>query len=294
MRLTHSSKMKLWGFAFISPWIIGFAAFQLYPLLASLYYSFTNLGMLNKPKLIGFQNYASLLRGDDYFFQSLKVTLWYAFFSVPVKLAFALLVAVLLNMKLRFLGFFRSVYYLPSIMGGSVAISLLWRFFFMKEGVVNALLAHLFIPPVNWIGNPDVAIYTIGLLSVWQFGSSMVLFLAGLKQIPPELLEAAVVDGAGRAWTFTRITLPLITPIIFFNFVMQMINALQQFTAAFVVTNGGPMRATFLIGLKIYQDAFGFLKLGYASASSWILFLIILAFTALVFRSSDSWVYYNE
>jgi oligogalacturonide transport system permease protein len=292
--MSHTQKRKLWGIAFISPWLVGFSVFQLYPLLASLYYSMTDLGFLNTPVFIGLKNYIDLLTKDGDFFQSIKVTLWYAFFSVPVKLMFALAVAMLMNMRLKGINLFRAVYYLPSIMGGSVAISLLWRFFFMKEGVVNNLLGKLGIPAISWIGDPDIALYTIGLLIVWQFGSSMVLFLAALRQIPHELLEVARIDGAGRVKVFAHITIPLITPIIFFNFVMQMINAFQQFTSAFVVTNGGPMKATYLMGLKIYTDGFRFFRMGYASASSWLLFAIILVFTALIFRSSSLWVYYNN
>ncbi|MCR8633739.1 carbohydrate ABC transporter permease [Paenibacillus radicis (ex Xue et al. 2023)] len=283
-----------WGLLFVSPWIIGFIWFQLYPLLLSFYYSFTDATVVKPGKFIGLANYSKMLTTDKDFLPSLNVTLIYSIIAVPAKLAFALLIAVILNMKSKAVNFYRTIYYLPSILGGSVAISILWRFLFMKEGVVNNVLGYLHIPPINWLGSPTVALGTISLLVVWQFGSSMVLFLAGLKQIPGELYEAAMVDGAGKLRMFRQITLPLLTPIILFNLVMQTINALQEFTAAFVVTNGGPLKATYLLGLKIYDEAFLNMKMGYASALSWFLFAIILLLTLLIFRSARSWVHYED
>jgi oligogalacturonide transport system permease protein len=283
-----------WGYVFIAPWVIGFLAFQLYPLLASLFYSFTNASMLNKIRWVGLQNYIDLFTRDPDFINSMLITMKYTVIAVPAKLLFALLVALILNQRLRAINMFRSIYYLPSIMGGSVAISIVWRFFFMQSGVVNSLLGAVGLPAVSWLGNPDVALYTITLLIVWQFGSSMVLFLAGLKQIPESLYEASHIDGAGRLRVLFNITLPMLTPIIFFNLVMQSINVLQDFTAAFIVTNGGPMKATYMMGLKIYDDAFRFMKMGYASATSWILFIIIVLLTGLLFRSSGSWVHYED
>ena len=198
-------------------------------------------------------------------------------------------------MKLKFINFFRTVYYIPSIMGGSVAIAILWKAMFMKEGYINSLLSLFSIPPVSWLGNPSVALYTLSSLVIWQFGSSMVLFLAGLKQIPAELYEAARVDGASTIKTFFSITLPQLSPIIFFNLIMQIINAFQEFTGPLVITErGGPMNSTYLYVLKIYDEGFRFFKMGYASALSWILFAIILVFTSLIFKSSSSWVYYED
>lgn len=286
--------MALWGLVFVSPWIIGFLAFQLYPLALSFYYSFTDSTVVKMGKFIGLDNYVKMMTADKDFFPSIKVTILYSLIAVPAKLAFALFVAIILNMKSRAVNLYRTVYYLPSILGGSVAISILWRFLFMKEGVINQALAVLHIPPVNWLGSPNVALGTISLLVVWQFGSSMVLFLAGLKQIPGELYEAAKVDGAGKFRMLLEITLPLLTPIIFFNLVMQTINALQEFTAAFVVTNGGPLKSTYLFGLKIYDEAFQNMKMGYASALSWFLFAMILLLTLFIFRSSRSWVHYED
>ncbi len=283
-----------WGILFIFPWIIGFLAFQFYPLLASLYYSFTDYSVLADGRWIGFDNYIKLFTKDKYFIKSLMVTLKYAMMSVPLKLLFALFIAMLLNMKLRGINIFRTIYYLPSIMGGSVAVSILWKFLFMQEGIVNRALAIFHIPAISWLGDPDMALTTISMLVVWQFGSSMVLFLAGLKNVPQELYEAASVDGAGKIRQFFRITLPMITPIIFFNLMIQTINALQEFTSVSIITNGGPNRGTYLLGLKIYEEAFTNSNMGYASATSWVLFVIVLIVTAVLFRTSDAWVYYED
>jgi oligogalacturonide transport system permease protein len=287
-------KKSRWGLLFITPWLIGFLVFQLYPLLASLVYSFTDFSILKKPVFIGWFNYKKMFTYDPYFWISLQATILYALISVPSKLIFALFIAMILNMRLRLINFFRTAYYLPSIMGGSVAIAILWRFLFMKSGIINRLLAHIGISAIDWLGDPNVALVTISLLHVWQFGSSMVLFLAGLKQIPEELYEAGRMDGAGRIRLFFTITLPMLTPILFFNLIMQTINALQEFTGAFVITNGGPMHATYLFGLKIYDDGFQFLKMGYASALSWVLFGLMMILTLLLFKSSNSWVHYED
>jgi oligogalacturonide transport system permease protein len=282
------------GLLYIAPWLIGFLVFQLYPFGASFYYSFTNYSITNAPTWTGLDNYINMFTKDINFYKSLGTTLVYVFLSVPMKLVFALLVAVMLNVKLRFVGVYRTLFYLPSILGGSVAVSILWRFLFMREGMVNRLLDLMHLPPVDWLGSPDIALFTLSLLAVWQFGSSMVIFLAGLKQVPYELYEAGRVDGASRVRMFFKITMPLITPIIFFNVVMQLVNAFQDFTGAFVITNGGPMNSTYLFALKLYDEGFKFYKMGYASALSWILFVIILIVTALVFKSSQYWTYYED
>jgi oligogalacturonide transport system permease protein len=249
---------------------------------------------MKKPSFIGLDNYVWLFSTDPDFKNSLIVTLKYALMAVPMKLIFALVIAVLLNTKMRGVNFLRTLYYMPSILGGSVAISALWKLMFMREGIINSLTGRLGLPPVDWLGSVKMAIFTISLLQVWQFGSSMVLFLAALKQIPADLYEAANIDGASRLTRFRRITIPMITPIIFFNLIMQTINALQNFTSAFVVTNGGPLKSTYLIGIKLYNEGFSNFKMGYASAISWVLFSIILLFTLLTFRSSDAWVYYGD
>lgn len=290
----NGDKYQYVGLLYILPWIIGFLIFQLYPLVSSFIYSFTDYSMMNNPGFVGLKNYKELLTTDPNFWQSLKVTLIYVIFSVPLKLAIALLIAMILNIKIRAVGFFRTLYYLPSIMGGSVAIAVLWRFLFMKDGFLNKLLSTIHIQGADWLGDTRFSLITISLLTVWQFGSSMVLFLAGLKQIPEELYEAGRMDGASKLRMFFTITIPMLTPIVLFNIVIQMINAFQDFTAAFVITNGGPANSTYLYGIMLYQNAFQYFKMGYASALSWILFIIIIAITALIFKSSSRWAHYED
>lgn len=282
------------GLFYIFPWIIGFVSLQLYPFLSSLYYSFTQYNVLGSPKWVGLANYVRLFTIDPDFKKSILVTMEYALFSVPAKLIFALFIAMVLNMKLKGINLCRTIYYIPSILGGSVAVSALWRLMFMSDGILNKLFNLVGLPSVNWLGQAGTAMFTICLLQVWQFGSSMVLFLAALKQIPMDLHEAAEIDGASRTKRFFYITLPMITPIVFFNLIMQSINALQNFTSAFVITGGGPLKSTYLIGMKLYTEGFSNFKMGYASAISWVLFAIILVFTLLVFKSSDAWVYYED
>jgi oligogalacturonide transport system permease protein len=287
-------KEKWTGFFYIFPWLIGFLVLQLYPFIMSLVYSFTDYTLLNKPRFKGVENYINMFTADVQFIKTMAVTGIYALISVPGKLIFSLIVAILLNNKIRGIGIYRSAYYLPSILGGSVAVSILWRVLFMHNGMVNRFLNLAHIPSINWLTSPSVAIVTLSLLQIWQFGSAMVIFLAALKQIPVEMYEAAAVDGAGWFIRFFRITLPYISSVLFFNLIMQSIQALQNFTSAFVITNGGPMKSTYIIGMKLYDDAFRFYKVGYACAESWGLFFVILALTLLVFKSSSAWVYYAD
>lgn len=292
--IKNGRKNKYVGLLYISPWILGFLMFQAYPFISSFIYSFTDFDMLQKPDFIGIKNYIDMFTNDGNFMMSLKATFTYVIVAVPSKLIFALIIALILNIRLRFINLYRTIYYLPSILGGSVAISILWRFLFMKEGTVNSITSLVHIKPVDWLGSPKIAIYTIGLLAVWQFGSSMVIFLAGLKQIPHEIYEAGRIDGASHIRSFFSITIPFLTPIILFNLVMQTVNAFQEFTAAFVVTNGGPVNSTYLYAMKLYQEGFLFYKMGYASALSWFLFVIIMIFTLVIFKSSKAWVFYVD
>jgi len=282
------------GFLYIAPWLAGFLLLDAYPLLASLFYSFTEFSLLNSPRLIGFRNFIDMFTTDRHFWNSVVVTLKWVIIAVPAKLAFALMVAMLLNMKLKYMSFYRTIFYLPSIFAGSVAISILWRFLFTKEGLVNQLLAKVNIAAVDWLGDPGIALYTVSLVNVWQFGASMVIFLAGLKQIPSELYEAGKIDGVNLIQKFKYITLPLLTPIIFFNLVMQTVNAFQEFTTPFVITNGGPVKSTYLYSMMIYDNGFQFMKMGYASALSWILFAAIIVLTSLLFLSSRYWTFYED
>ena len=260
-----------------------------------MWYSLTDYNLMRKiPRFVGFENYIRAFTGDMKFIKSLQVTLAYVLFSVPTKLIVALAIAMVLNIKVKFINFFRTVYYLPSIMGASVAVAVLWRFIFVKDGYLNAALKILGLKGLDWLGDSRFALITIGLLTVWQFGSSMVLFLAGLKQIPAELYEAARIDGAGRVWVFFSVTLPMLSPIIFFNLVMQLINGFQDFTAPMLVTHGGPANSTYLYGMLLYENAFLYFKMGYAAALSWILFIIMIALTAVLFKTSIKWTFYED
>lgn len=286
-------KYNFEGYLYILPWLVGFLVLQLVPLLSSLWYSFTDYQMIGDARFVGLANYAKAFRTPD-FWKSLKVTCLYVLMAVPMKIAFALVIALILSQKLRGINFFRTLYYLPSILGGSVAISVLWKYLFMQKGVVNGLLAKIGISGPDWLGDTRFALFTVGLVTVWQFGSSMLLFLAGLKNIPESLYEAASLDGARTLRKFWSITLPSLSPIVLFNLVMQMINAFQEFTPAYVITQGGPLKSTYLYGLMLYDQGFKFFKMGYASALSWILFIIILIFTSMTFGSSQSWVHYGD
>ncbi|MGM0883420.1 MAG: carbohydrate ABC transporter permease [Bacillota bacterium] len=291
----RNSDNRQWiGLLYVSPFIIGLLVFKMYPFLASLYYSFTDFSLLKPEKFVGLSNYIYMFTKDPLFFPALKATLLYVLFAVPGKLAFALLIAVILNVNMKFISVYRTLYYLPSILGGSVAIAILWRSMFTKDGVVNQFITGMGLPAIDWFGIPSLALISISLLSIWQFGSSMVLFLAGLKQIPKDLYEAGTIDGASKLRMFFSITFPLLTPILFFNLIMQTVNAFQEFTAAFLITNGGPLNSTYLFGLKLYQDAFQFAKMGYASALSWILFLSIMLFTIIAFKSQKYWTHYED
>jgi oligogalacturonide transport system permease protein len=292
--MTANLKRKdLVGLLYVLPWLVGFLVFKLYPFIMSFVYSFCDYSMLKPPKFVGLYNFIYMFTKDELFPKALLNTLKYVIITVPLKISFALFVAIILNMKLKGINLFRTVYYLPSIFGGSVAISILWRFLFMKEGIVNKFLGLFGMEGINWLGDPRIAMFSVSLLAVWQFGSSMVLFLARLKEIPLELYEAALVDGASRLKMFTKITLPMISPIMFFNLVMQTINAFQEFTGPYIITGGGPVNSTYLLSMLIYDNAFKYFRMGYAAALSWVQFVIILIFTAFIFRSSTYWTYYE-
>jgi len=287
---------NLTAYAFLLPWLIGFFCLTLGPMLGSLYLSLTKYDLLNAPHWIGFDNYKQIFTDDATFTGSLKLTFKYVFLSVPLRLAFALLVALALNKGIRALGIYRTVYYIPSLLGGSVAISIVWRQIFDSEGVVNTFLSWFGIQGPSWISHPDYLIYPIVALSIWQFGSSMVIFLAGLKQIPADLYEASQVDGAGKVRQFFRITLPLLTPVLFFNLIMTIINSFQAFTPAYVLGDGrgGPLDASMFYTLYLYLKGFAYFDMGYASALAWIMLVIIAVFTGIVFATSRYWVFYGD
>jgi multiple sugar transport system permease protein len=289
---------------FLAPWFIGLFAITLGPMIASLVLSFTDYNLLRDPSWIGLENYRDMLE-DQRLHRALRVTFTYTLFGVPLQLAAALGLAMLLDRGLRGLPIYRSIYYLPSLLGSSVAIAILWRLIFGARGLVNQVLAlpvisdvagFFGIEPTGWVSNPDTALWTIILLHVWTFGSPMVIFLAGLRQIPSMYYEAAAVDGASATTRFLRITLPLLTPIIFFNLVLQVINSFQAFTQAFIVSGGrgGPADATLFYTLYLYQQGFDNFNMGYASAMAWLLLTIIAGFTAVNFFASRYWVYYGD
>lgn len=286
---------NLAAYLFLAPWIVGVVAITIGPILASLYLSFTNYSLLRAPRWTGLDNYTRML-SDERLLTSLAVTFRYVFVSVPLQLAVALGLALLLNRGLRGLAFYRSVYYLPSLLAGSVSIAILWRQMFGTDGLVNDLLALVGIRGVGWIAHPDHALDTLVVLNVWTFGAPMVIFLAGLRQIPVVHYEAAIVDGAGRWARFRHVTIPLLTPIIFFNLVLQLIDAFQNFTQAFVVSGGtgGPSDRTLFYTLYLYERGFGSFQMGYASALAWLLLLIVAALTALNFLLAKRWVFYGD
>lgn len=282
------------AYFYLLPWLLGFSILQLYPFLTSLFYSFTDYKIASIPSFVGLSNYIKLLTQDAEFWNAFKVTIVYTLYTVPGKLIMALAVAVFLNRNIKGINLIRTLYYIPSLFGGSVAVAILWKLMFMDNGVINSLLALIHLPAVQWLGDTKYALKTICLLEIWQFGSSMVMFLAALKNVPKDLYEAASIDGAGKIAGFFQITIPQITPIIFFNMIMQTIQALQNFTSAFVITDGGPLKSTYVLGLKLYKEGFSYFKMGYASAISWIIFIVIMIITLLLFRSSSAWVHYED
>ncbi len=280
------------GLAYLTPYIIGLAVFTAVPFLGSLYLSFTDYNLMSAPRWSGLDNYLHLFTSDRTFRKSLTVTLIYVFTTVPLKLAFALFIAYILNYRLRGINFFRTAFYVPSILGGSIAIAVLWRYIFATEGLVNMAIVALGGEPVNWFGDPTNALFTITLLRCWQFGSAMVIFLAALQSIDKSLYEAAAIDGSSRFYTFIFITIPLLTPVIFFNLIMQMVQAFQEFNGPYIITQGGPLKSSYLLPLYIYDEAFKRFDMGYASAIAWVLFVIIMVLTLVAFWSSKKWVFY--
>ena len=295
---TGSRRRDRWvAFVFLAPWLIGLVALTLGPMLYSLYLSFTDYNLLAAaPTWTGLDNYVRLFTGDDRAMKSMVVTVLYVVVAVPLILIVSMLVALLLNSKIGFLTGYRALFYLPSLLGASVAVAALWRVVWGDEGIVNQLLRRFGIEHGSWVGSPDSALMTIIVLAVWAFGSTMIIFLAGLRQVPAEMYEAAQVDGAGAVRRFFSITVPMLTPIIFFNTLMVTIHAFQAFTPAYVISGGtgGPADSTLFYTLYLYQQGFAQLNMGYASALAWVLVAVLAVFTALFFWSSKFWVHYGD
>ena len=282
------------GFVLILPWLIGFCIFKLYPFVSSLVYSFTDYDLFRGVQnVVGFQNYIDAFTKAKNV-KALKVTFTYAFMTVPLKLIFALFIAYILNFKIKGVGLFRTAYYVPSILGGSVAIAVLWKALFKNDGVVNTILTMLGFESINFLADKNWALFIICLLRVWQFGSAMVLFLAALKGVPEDLYEAASIDGATRGRQFMSITIPLISPVIFYNLVTQLVQAFQEFNGPYIITNGGPRNATTLISVIVYNTAFKDYKVGMSSAMAWVMFVIVMILTIIAFVSQKKWVYYSD
>ncbi len=292
-RISGRAREAIDCYIFMLPVILGLLLFYLGPMLASLYFSFTDYDMLSAAEWVGLENYRTLT-DDDIFWKSLRVTVLYSTVSVPVVLVLALGLALLLNQKVKGVTFFRTIYYLPTVMSG-VAVATLWKWIFNTDyGILNLLLDKVGIRGPAWLVDESWAIWALILTSAWTVGGSMLIFLAGLQGIPADLYEAAEIDGAGSWNRFRNITVPLLSHVTFFNLILGIIGALQVFTEGFVLTGGGPNNSTLLLSIYLYRNAFEFLKMGYASALAWVMFLIVLVLTLVVFKSAPMWVYYQE
>lgn len=283
---------KRLGFLFVLPFVLGVLLFKLFPFVMSFALSFTQYDLIDPPQFVGLENYRELATADPLFRKSLGVTLLFAALAVPLRVGFALFIAHVLNFRLRGINFFRAAFYLPSILGGSIAVAVLWRFIFSKNGLVNMLLVQVGLEPIAWLADEHYSMWTIVLLFTWQFGSAMVIFLAALQNVPVSLYEAAECDGASKLQQFWKITVPLITPVIFFNMIMQMVHAFQEFNGPYMITEGGPLSSTYVLALYIYDQSFRFFNLGYGAALSWVLFALVGLLSAISFWSSRYWVFY--
>ncbi|TAH67123.1 MAG: sugar ABC transporter permease [Anaerolineaceae bacterium] len=281
------------GFIYVLPWLIGFLVFRLYPFISSFFYSFTDFQLFDGIKEVGLMNYKEIFASPK-IMKAFNVTFKYAFITVPLKLAISLFIAYILNFKLKGVKLFRTAYYIPSILGGSVAIAVLWKAVFRDDGLLNTALAFFGVEGPQWLSDPSYALFVISLLRVWQFGSAMVIFLAALKAVPNDLYEAAAIDGAGRGRQFLSITIPIITPVVFYNLVTQLCQAFQEFNGPYIITQGGPRNSTTLISLLIYNNAFKSYEMGMASAMAWLMFIILTVFTVIAFLSQKYWVHYSD
>lgn len=291
---SRQRRETLAGYGFLVPWLIGFFGLTLVPMVYSLYLSFTSYNIFSPPKWIGLDNYVRMFTTDPAFMQSAQITLIYVLVGTPITLAAALGVAMLLNYRDRGAGFFRSAFYAPSLIGGSVSVAIVWRAMFSGDGPVDSTLSFFGIDLGGWIGNPALVLPMMILLAVWQFGATMVIFLAGLKQIPKELYEAAEMDGANAWHRFRAVTLPMLSPVIFFNLLLGLIGAFQVFASAYIISNGtgGPAGMTNFITLYLYKRGFSDGQMGYAAAIAWVLLVVVAIIAVILFRTQRSWVHY--
>ena len=285
---------KLTPYLFISPWIVGLLLFTIGPLVFSLVMSFFDWPVTSAPKFVGLENYMKMFTNDPQFYKSLAITLKFAVLYVPLSLITSLILAMLISQPVKGVKIFRTIFYLPAVVSG-VAVSIIWGWIFnSKYGILNYALSLLGIEGPKWLIDPASAIVTIVIASAWGVGTMMLIFYTNIKGISPDLYESAAIDGAGSIRQFTSITLPLITPTLFFNLITSTISALQQLTLVLLLTNGGPLKSTYFYGLFVYNNAFKHHKLGYASANAWFMFIIILLLTTLIFKSSSAWVFYEN
>ena len=287
------SRENLIGYLFASPWLLGFFIFTLYPMCSSLYYSFTNYNTLKMPTWIGIRNYIVMFTSDPLFWKSIWNTFYYAGLSVPLGIVMGVLIAILLNQKVKGMRFFRTIFYLPTVVS-SVAVSLLWMWILEPNfGLLNTFLGHLGIIGPGWLTDPAWSKNSLILMSLWSVGGGMLIYLAALQDVPESLYEAATIDGAGTLKKFFKITLPMITPTLFYNLITGVIGGLQVFSQAFIMTNGGPSYSTYFYGYHLYNKAFSEYQMGYASALAWVLLVMTLLLSLIIFRTSNKWVYYE-
>jgi len=291
--MSLSRREAIWAYILIGPWIVGFIVFTLGPMIASMVFSFTNYSVVHSVEFVGLKNFSEMLFGDYRFWHSLKVTLTYAVVAIPMGLVIGLLLALLLNTNVPGIAVWRTLYYTPSVVSG-VAVAVLWSYIFNPRfGIMNWLLGLVKIHGPGWLSDPKWALPALIIMSLWGVGGGMIIYLAGLQGIPTALYEAAEIDGANSAQRFLNITLPLITPVLFYNLIIGIISTFQIFTSVYVMTAGGPVESTLFYNLYLYNNAFRYQRMGYASALAWMLFLVVLLMTLLVFRSSAAWVYYE-
>ena len=291
--MKRSVRTNLTGYLFILPWLIGLLVFTLTPTVWSLYLSFTNYKLLSQPKFIGLENYITMFQNPT-FWKSLRVTATYAVLSVPLHIVTALLAALALYRKKPGIGIYRTIFYVPSFIGGSVGVAVMWRMIFSDSGFINSFLVGMGLEKIKFFNSLSNALYTLVAIQTWVLGTAMLIFIAGLQQVPQELYESATIDGAGRIRKFFSITLPLISPMVLYNLILGIINAMQVFTSGFVITKGGPAKSTYFYVLYLYEEAFKYHNMGYASALAWVLFLLIFVLTLIVLRVSKQMVYYES